>query len=480
MSRQSGIGSWLAAHLHARSYRVAICGRRVKEGQHIASSLDASGDSAIFVQCDVSSYTSQASLFQFVWKKWGRLNVLISNAGCVDRGSIYNFGRRNVAVDDLPSEPDTSCTDIDLKGTIYGTTLATHFMRHNSGGKGGKIIVTGSMIGIYPCQSFPEYCAAKAATHQWVKTMGPILQLKENITINCVMPGGIETPAMPGFSKAFRPEQMTLRSTLISGYDVFLGDTENTKTGQLIETAHNKLIEWSHPEYKSGAFAKRSEAVFEPWFELVHGERSELPDAIAEWPNMELKTIAVTGATGAQGGGVVNIMKKTPGWKVRAITRNPESDAAKSLVTEGIEVVQANFDDEASLKKAFNGVHAVFAVTNWWESLFQGKSQDESGEIEEQQGMNLARAAAATRTVEHYIWSTTPSAKRRFWGKLTAPHMDYKANVDARIKAELPDLAAITTYLYFGYYPQNMAFFPLCKPIEYVCRALHSLIEVVR
>jgi hypothetical protein len=48
--------------------------------------------------------------------------------------------------------------------------------------------------------------------------------------------------------------------------------------------------------------------------------------------------------------------------------------------------------------------------------------------------------------------------------------MDYKANVDARIKAELPELAKKTTYLYFGYYPQNMAFFPLIKPFEYVSR----------
>ena len=82
--------------------------------------------------------------------------------------------------------------------------------------------------------------------------------------------------------------------------------------------------------------------------------------------------------------------------------------------------------------------------------------------------MNIARAAAATPTLEHYIWSTTPSAKRMFRGKLLTPHMDYKANVDARIKSELPNLAAITTYLYFGYYPQNMAFFPLIKPVEYV------------
>lgn len=107
-------------------------------------------------------------------------------------------------------------------------------------------------------------------------------------------------------------------------------------------------------------------------------------------------------------------------------------------------------------------------MTNWWEALFSGKSQWESGEIEEWHGMNLARAAARTPTLEHYLWSTQPSAKRMLPGRLETPHMDYKANVDARIKAELPDLARKTTYLYFGYYPQNMAYFPLIKPFEYV------------
>lgn len=180
------------------------------------------------------------------------------------------------------------------------------------------------------------------------------------------------------------------------------------------------------------------------------------------------KIIAVTGATGAQGGGVVNVMKKTPGWTVRAVTRNPQSDAAKKLSAEGIEVVKADMDDEASLKKAFEGVSAVFAVTNWWEHLFSGKGPDEAGEIEEEQGMNLARAAAATPTLENYLWSTTPSAKRRFNGEHLTPHMDYKANIDERIKKELPELAAKTTYLYMGYYPQNMAFFPTLKPFEVV------------
>lgn len=65
------------------------------------------------------------------------------------------------------------------------------------------------------------------------------------------------------------------------------------------------------------------------------------------------KSIAVLGATGQQGGGVVNVLLETPGWKVRAITRNVDGDKAKALAARGAEVVAANIDDEASLIKAF-------------------------------------------------------------------------------------------------------------------------------
>jgi uncharacterized protein YbjT (DUF2867 family) len=64
------------------------------------------------------------------------------------------------------------------------------------------------------------------------------------------------------------------------------------------------------------------------------------------------KIIAVHGATGMQGGSVVKSLLKSE-WKVRAITRNISSDSAKALAAEGVEVVAANFDDEASLAKAY-------------------------------------------------------------------------------------------------------------------------------
>ena len=64
------------------------------------------------------------------------------------------------------------------------------------------------------------------------------------------------------------------------------------------------------------------------------------------------KTIAVTGATGAQGGSVARVLLEA-GWKVRAITRNSQSEAAKKLASQGAQVVEASFDDESSLQKAF-------------------------------------------------------------------------------------------------------------------------------
>lgn len=107
-------------------------------------------------------------------------------------------------------------------------------------------------------------------------------------------------------------------------------------------------------------------------------------------------------------------------------------------------------------------------MTNFWEHLFTGSSADESGKKEAVQAWNLAQAAAATSSLDHFIWSTLPNAKKTSQGKSPVPHFDYKAEVDERIMKELPDLAAKTTFLYLGYYPSNMIFFPMCTPFKVV------------
>ena len=94
--------------------------------------------------------------------------------------------------------------------------------------------------------------------------------------------------------------------------------------------------------------------------------------------------------------------------------------------------------------------------------------QKQAGETEEKQAMALAKAASAVSTLEHYIWSTLPGAAYITNNKVPVPHLDYKATADDRIRAELPELAKKTTFLYFGYYPSNLAFFPMLKPFELV------------
>lgn len=156
----------------------------------------------------MASYAAQCAAYKNVWDRWGRLDLVIPNAGAVDAVSWYNLPAKGKAsVDELPPEPNTSCTDIHLKGVMYGTLLAVHFMRHNEPHAGGKIICTGSIIGELPCPTFPEYCANEAGIIQWVRSMAPLLKTKDNITINTVLMGAVATPVMPEFARAFKPEQ---------------------------------------------------------------------------------------------------------------------------------------------------------------------------------------------------------------------------------------------------------------------------------
>ena len=80
------------------------------------------------------------------------------------------------------------------------------------------------------------------------------------------------------------------------------------------------------------------------------------------------KIIAIFGATGAQGGGLAHAILNDPNseFVVRAITRDPESDKAKELATLGAEVVVADIDDPASLKKALEGAYGAYFVTFFW------------------------------------------------------------------------------------------------------------------
>ena len=126
------------------------------------------------------------------------------------------------------------------------------------------------------------------------------------------------------------------------------------------------------------------------------------------------KLIAVIGATGQQGGGVVRALQARGQFKVRALTRNP--DQHRELAEE---VVEADLDKPETLKAAFAGAHGVFLVTNFWEA----------GSDERKQA-TAAISAAKDAGVKHLIWSTLPDVQAISGGRFNVPHFTTKAKID--------------------------------------------------
>ncbi|KAI8715909.1 NmrA domain-containing protein [Fusarium sp. LHS14.1] len=176
-----------------------------------------------------------------------------------------------------------------------------------------------------------------------------------------------------------------------------------------------------------------------------------------------MSIITVLGATGSQGGSVCAALQDNPHWKVRAVTRNPASNASKKLLEKGIEVVAADANDEASLHEAFRGTTAVFALTNYDWGVVMKKGREAAGEEEKQQQINIAKAAAQTPGLKHYIMSSLPAASLSSNGKLPVPHFDYKHAAFQWIEEHAPELAAKTTRVWLGWYPSNMVFNAMMK-----------------
>lgn len=134
---------------------------------------------------------------------------------------------------------------------------------------------------------------------------------------------------------------------------------------------------------------------------------------------MEKKIIAVIGATGLQGKGVIKGLLQNEKFIIRAITRNPDHYSGKAH-----EVALGDLTKSETLAKAFENVYGVFAVTNFWER---------GGTDEMAQGTNAINAAKKAG-VKHFIWSTLPNVEMLSEGKLHVPHFTGKAKVDDGVR----------------------------------------------
>ena len=172
----------------------------------------------------------------------------------------------------------------------------------------------------------------------------------------------------------------------------------------------------------------------------------------------EKKVIAVVGATGAQGGGLVRAILADPSgeFSARAITRDPNSEKAQELAALGAEVVAGDVDDESSLERAFAGAHGAFCVTFFWAHF--------SPELELTQAGNMARATKAAG-VKHVIWSTLEDTRRfvplsddrmpTLGEHYKVPHYDAKGEANHLFS----DAGVPVTFLQTSFYWDNFIYF---------------------
>jgi uncharacterized protein YbjT (DUF2867 family) len=150
------------------------------------------------------------------------------------------------------------------------------------------------------------------------------------------------------------------------------------------------------------------------------------------------KTLLITGATGRQGGAVVrHLLPK--GWKLRALTRDTGSHAARALTQKGVEVVQGDLEDAASVVRAAAGVYGIYSVQDFWAV---------GAKREVQQGRNVADAAKKAG-VNHLVYSSVGGAERN----TGIPHWESKWEIEKYIRSlELPVTVLRPVTFMEGYY----------------------------
>jgi uncharacterized protein YbjT (DUF2867 family) len=132
------------------------------------------------------------------------------------------------------------------------------------------------------------------------------------------------------------------------------------------------------------------------------------------------RTILITGVTGNQGGAVARALQGK-GFRLRGLTRKPDSERAAALARHGVDVVKGDLDDEGTLRRALADAWGVFGVQN---TLEAGVAR------EEEQGKRLA-TLAREGGIEHYVYTSVASAHKR----TGVPHFDNKWRIEETVRS---------------------------------------------
>ncbi|KAJ2820655.1 hypothetical protein FBU31_005152 [Coemansia sp. 'formosensis'] len=176
------------------------------------------------------------------------------------------------------------------------------------------------------------------------------------------------------------------------------------------------------------------------------------------------KLVAIVGATGLQGGSVLKTLHATGKYKLRALSRNPDSKQVASLKAKysGVEWAPANLDDIDSLRKAFKDVNTVFGVTQFFQKDILERVAKGDEDAEFNQGKNIIDAAIETG-VESIVLSSIDSMKQLSHGKYPGVlHFEGKHKTEEYLSSLADKIKGY--FVYLGFYMENYVDFSRISP----------------
>jgi meso-butanediol dehydrogenase / (S,S)-butanediol dehydrogenase / diacetyl reductase len=189
----TGIGRACALAFAAQGAQIAVAGRRKEALAGVVGEIESSGGKALALTCDVVNRGAVEAAISSVALHFGRLNVIVNNAGAVVVGTA----------EETSDEDWSRVLATNLTGTFHVSRAAIPHLRKSGG---GSIVNIGSYLGIVSRRQRAAYCAAKAGVAGLTRAMA-LDHAQDNIRVNCVCPAIVETEmSLLSLSKAPDPE----------------------------------------------------------------------------------------------------------------------------------------------------------------------------------------------------------------------------------------------------------------------------------
>ncbi|EEU33735.1 uncharacterized protein NECHADRAFT_56159 [Fusarium vanettenii 77-13-4] len=171
-----GIGRSAALAFHGHGAKVVVGDLNAEEGKSLVSLL---GENLRFIQCDVSKYGDQLALFQEAERSFGRVDIAIANA------AVGRFPDPLTVIEDINEEPPLPKVDINLRGVLFTSRIAVHYLRKHGG---GDLILISSIGGFKETADLTPYLATKHGVIGVMRGLRMTSLKNDNVRVNIICP----------------------------------------------------------------------------------------------------------------------------------------------------------------------------------------------------------------------------------------------------------------------------------------------------